>query len=268
MNRCPYCRRFAVAARYLLLEQSRNRLAVGLLLIFVPIWYLTVASIVNHDPVAFRLRAGGGTLTVDGHNLSLLTAGLNTITEIAGFTIFAATRGGLAFDRRLVLCGFPRSAAMLAKVAAITALALLVALYATAVLLGFWHGAVLPAVLLGYLCAALAYGALGLLLGVLVRNELAGFFVIIMLSLIDTFLQNPIGNPTANKAVVEFFPSYGATQISVAGAFAHGLPWAALGPALLWPLGLALLGFAVFWWRTRSARGPRTDRAAAWPLTT
>lgn len=263
MSGWPYRRRFATALRYLLLEQSRNRLALALLLLFVPIWYLVVAGIVAHGPVAFRFRAAGGMLNVDGHNLSLLTAGLNTITEIVGFTIFAATRGGLAFDRRLALCGLPRSAALLAKLAAIALVALLVALYATVVLLCFWRPALLPLVLLGYLCAALAYGTLGLLLGALITNELAGFFVIIMLSLIDTFLQNPIGNPTANKAIVEFFPSYGATQLAVAGGFTHGLPWAELGVALMWPLCFALLGFAVFWWRTRLASAGRHASAPA-----
>jgi ABC-2 type transport system permease protein len=123
-------------------------------------------------------------------------------------------------------------------------------------LLAFWQPLALALVLLGFLGAALAYGALGLLLGVLVSNELAGFFVIIMLSLIDTFLQNPIGNPTANKAIVEFFPSYGPTQIAVAGGFAHLMPWTELGLSLLWPLAFVAIAFVVFWWRTRIARNP------------
>src|SRR2546421_6558778 len=44
-------------------------------------------------------------------------------------------------------------------------------------------------------------------------GDLEGFFLIIMLSLVDTFLQNPIGNPAANRAVVEYFPSYLPMQI-------------------------------------------------------
>jgi ABC-2 type transport system permease protein len=256
MNTWSYRRRIAVALRYLLLEQSRNRLALGILLVFVPLWYVIVGSIVAHDSVVFRFRAGSGFLSVDGHNLSLLTAGLNTITEVVAFTVFSSARAGLRFDRRLVLCGFPRSAAILAKLGAIAMVALVVALYATMTLLAFWQPLALALVLLGFLGAALAYGALGLLLGVLVSNELAGFFVIIMLSLIDTFLQNPIGNPTANKAIVEFFPSYGPTQIAVAGGFAHLMPWTELGLTLLWPLAFVAIAFVVFWWRTRIARNP------------
>ena len=36
-------------------------------------------------------------------------------------------------------------------------------------------------------------------LGVVVRGDLEGFFLIIMISLLDTFLENPVDNPLGNK---------------------------------------------------------------------
>ena len=60
---------------------------------------------------------------------------------------------------------------------------------------------------------ALAYGVFGLLPGVLDRNDLEGF-LIIMGSLMDTFLQDPLGNPLANKPVLQWFPSFGPTQFA------------------------------------------------------
>jgi hypothetical protein len=32
-----------------------------------------------------------------------------------------------------------------------------------------------------------------------VRGDLEGFFLIIMISLLDTFLENPVDNPLGNK---------------------------------------------------------------------
>ena len=61
-------------------------------------------------------------------------------------------------------------------------------------------------------------------------------------SLMDTFLQNPLGNPLANKPVLEWFPSFGPTQFAVVGAFSHTALWQYLA------LGLA-----------RRLRGPRPD---------
>jgi AcrR family transcriptional regulator len=97
-----------------------------------------------------------------------------------------------------------------------------------------------------------AYGALGLLLGVLVRNDLEGFFLIIMGSLMDTFLQNPLGNPLANKPVLEWFPSFGPTQFAVAGAFGHTAPWDYLALGLAWPAAFAAIGLVIFRIRTRT----------------
>jgi hypothetical protein len=40
-----------------------------------------------------------------------------------------------------------------------------------------------------------------------------GFFLIIVGSLMDTFLQNPLGNPIANKPILECFPSFGPDAV-------------------------------------------------------
>jgi ABC-2 type transport system permease protein len=55
------------------------------------------------------------------------------------------------------------------------------------------------AVLAVFTVIALTYGALGLLLGALVKRDLEGFFLIIMGGLMDTFLRNTLGNPLANN---------------------------------------------------------------------
>ena len=107
---------------------------------------------------------------------------------------------------------------------------------------------------LGFWWAALIYGGFGLLLGVLVTNELAGFFLVIMVSQMDTFLQNPLGNPLGNQPVLRDFPSFGATQLTVAGGFTNLFPGNEVGLSLAWFAGYAVLGLLIFWWRTRARR--------------
>ncbi len=93
--------------------------------------------------------------------------------------------------------------------------------------------------------ATATYAALGLLIGVLVRGDLEGFFLIIMLAMLDTFLENPVDNPLANKPILEFFPSYGPTQFAAAGAFHHQVLAGMAGVSLAWTAAFALLGLAV-----------------------
>jgi hypothetical protein len=245
-------RRYLTATWYALSEQMRNRTALLLLLIFVPIWDYLFWLVVPDAPLSFLFRATNALIQVNGRQLTLLTAGLNSITLIVGFMLFASTRRNTQFDRRLVQCGYQQSLLILAKLTALVAIAFAVSCYTCLVLWAFWHPASLPLVWLGLFCAALSYGAFGVLLGVLVRGELEGFFLIIMVSLIDTSLQNPLGNPVANQDFLRWFPSFAPMQIAVAGAFAQHIPWQDLLAALAWPIGFALLGMVIFWWKTRA----------------
>ncbi len=265
-----FSRRLLTATRYALFEQGRNRFALGLLLLFVPLWFYIIGLLIPSAPLDFKFWVTGSLLHVNGQNLSYLTAGLNAITLIVGFMFFASIHKGIPFDRRLVLSSYPQSLLILGKLIALALITALVSLYASIMLFLFWHPGhptSLALVWLGFWSAALIYGGFGLLLGVLITNELAGFFLVIMLSLFDTFLQNPVGNPVGNQPILKEFPSFGAMQLDVAGGFTNTVPWAYFGLSLAWFAGFALLGLVIFWWRTHARAVQATPLAAAVPHT-
>jgi len=234
-----------VAIRLSLAGQVRNRFAWVLLVAFVPVWYLLIGSMISHRAVAFTLRATRITLAVDGHDLTLITAGLSSITLITGFVVFAAVRRARAFDRRLVLSGYRPGALVTAKSCGALVQATAIGAYAAAIMLVFWRPAGVWAIAVTFMLAAATYAALGLLVGVLVRGDLEGFFLLIMISMLDTFLENPVDNPLANKPLLEFFPSYGSTQFAAAGAFGHQVLASMAAVSLAWTAGFALLGLIV-----------------------
>lgn len=252
----PLARQFPTALAFALRNQARNRLAWILLAAFVPAWYAMMDALIPHDPLTFRLFSTGAMLRVDGRHLGLVTAGMNSLTVIVGFAVFAAIRRALPLDRRLVFCGYRQSRLIAAKTLATALVAAVVGLYATVVLLVFWRPtpAGWAAVLVSFALMALEYGALGLLLGVLVKGDLEGFFLIIMGSLMDTFLQNPVGNPVANKPLLQYFPSFGPMQFAAGGAFAHTWLWSDIGLGLAWAAGFIGLALLVFRLRTRVQR--------------
>jgi ABC-2 type transport system permease protein len=254
------------AVRLTLAAQVRNRLAWVLLVVFVPVWYLLIGSMIPNRGVTFRLRAAGATVVVDGHDLTLITAGLSAITLITGFVVFAAVRRSLPFDRRLVLCGYRHAALIGAKTNAALAQAVGIGAYAALVLLVFWRPAGMWAIAATFILGAATYAAFGLLVGVLVRGDLEGFFLIIMISLLDTFLENPVENPLANKPILEFFPSYGVTQFAGAGVFHHQALASMAALSLAWTAAFALLGLVVLRLRLpRPARPARTASASPEP---
>ena len=246
------------AIRLSLAAQVRNRFAWILLVAFVPVWYLLIGSMISHTGVAFLLRATGTTLVVDGHNLTLITAGLSSITLITGFVVFATVRRSRPFDRRLVLSGYRPSALIAAKTGGALVQAVAIGAYAAIIMLFFWRPAGVWAIAVTFMLAAATYAALGLLIGVLVRGDLEGFFLIIMVSMLDTFLENPVDNPLANKPILEFFPSYGPTQFAAAGAFHHQALASMAAVSLAWTAAFALLGLVVL-----RLRMPRPARVTA-----
>lgn len=254
--------RYLTATRFTLLEQGRNRLAFGLLIIFVPIWYYLAVLIATNDLIDFKFRPTQTFLHVSALHISLLTLGLNAITLIVGFILFTSIRKNTLFDRRLVLSGYPQALLILAKLTTLVVVAALVSLYASGILFLYWHPANWWLVWVGFFCAALTYGGLGLLLGVLVTNELAGFFIIIMLSLIDNFIQNPVGNPVASQNIVLFFPAYAPTQIAVAGGFTSVVPGNYVFFSLAWLVAFSLLGLAIFYLKTHVGNVHRVPLAS------
>ena len=225
-------------------------------MVFVPAWYLLMAALTGHQLLRFRLFSTGQVLVVDGRHLTLISAGLSSLTLITGFAVFAAIRKTLAFDQRLVFAGYRQSILVAAKALAIAMVAAGVACYAAAMLLVFWRPGLAGwlAILAAYAVIAVTYGALGLLLGVLVKGDLEGFFLIIMGSLMDTFLQNPLGNPVANKPILEWFPSFGPMQFAAGGAFGRTALWGHLALGMAWAATFAITGLVIFRFKTRSRR--------------
>lgn len=257
---------FLTATKFALLEQTKNRFALVLIAVFIPLWYMMMFWMVPPGPALFRLQSTGTFLQVDGRDLTTVVTGTNALTMVVGFMIFSATRSDGGFDRRLVLSGLSQYSAVAAKLTAILAVSVGVSLYASIVLLVFWPGASFGPIWAGYALDALTYGALGLLLGVLLKSELPGFFLIVMFSLMDAYLQLPVENPLANDPFVAELPSYGPIQAAVSGGFGHPIASISVFTSLEWFAGFAILALAVFWLRTRLPQSYLRGRFRDWNI--
>ncbi|MEU0068820.1 hypothetical protein ABZ027_04585 [Streptomyces sp. NPDC006332] len=103
-----------------------------------------------------------------------------------------------------------------------------------------------------------ATGALGIAFGSLLRREVEGMFAIVMTSVIDLALQDPLCSSSSNGSIVRFLPSYGAMRAATGAGFsATPLP-KYLAIQAGWFTATALTGLLAFHIRTRnSLNGPR-----------
>ncbi|MET7296264.1 ABC transporter permease [Streptomyces griseoloalbus] len=251
--------RFAVATRFTLIEHGRNRFAMILVGLFVPVWTTLAYLAMPDTPARMRLRATEETLAPHGNELTEISGALNAVTLITGFMMFAATFSGSGFDRRLAMAGYPRAHLVLAKVTALALVSAAVAAYATAVTCLAWTPRQPLLLAAALFCAGLTYGALGVGFGSLLRREVEGMFAIVMTSIIDLALQNPITSSGADNPVMRYLPSYGAMQASTAAGFSTAPVPGYLVIQLTWFAAASLIALVGFRRSTRSSL-PSTAR--------
>ncbi len=243
-----------IAFRLTLVELAHNRFAILLLAVYLPAWYGVIYGLTENASIGFQLRAFHVFVATSQHRLGLLTGMLNATTLIMGFVALSAVRRAALVDQRLVLCGYSQGALVGGRFLAFGVSGALLATYAVLVLTAFTPPRHPVTVAAGVLGAVLTYTGIGVLAGILARGDLEGFFFIIMLSLVDTFIQNPIANPAANRRVVEYFPSYFPMQVVVGAAIADRVAPRELWGSVAGVAGLGLLGAIAFWQRTKSGR--------------
>ena len=243
---------YATATRFALIEQARNRLALVILVFFIPAWIVLAYAVSSATPVPFFLRPVGHSVTVQGTALAQITGGLQAIALLVGFMMFIATARSVPFDRRLVQAGYPRLGLVLAKVTSLVVAAAAVAVYTTAWMQPYWRPQQFVLLAASLFLGALIYGGIGIMLPAVLRGELAGMFLLIMISFIDLGLQNPIANTAATSSVLRVLPDYGAMQSAVTSVGLRLVPWSYLALGLCWAVGAAATGIAAFVLRTRS----------------
>jgi MFS family permease len=253
---------FTTATRYDLVEHARNRFAMLLVVFFIPTWVGLVYLAMPDKAAPFHLASTGERLAPAGNQLTQITGALNAVTLVTGFMMFAATFTGGRFDRRLAMAGYPRTHLVMAKAASLTLASALLSAYATAAMCVAWTPKQPSLLAAALFCSALTYGAMGVVFGSLLRREVEGMFALVMTSVIDVALQNPLVSAGADNPLTRLLPTYGSVQAATAAAFSTTSVPAHLAWQLLWFIAVALLGLLAFHHRTRNAlRQPgRHDR--------
>ncbi|RJQ81483.1 ABC transporter permease [Pseudonocardiaceae bacterium YIM PH 21723] len=246
-------RSLGTSVRFDLIMHSRNMLAMLMIVGFIPFMLFVVRYMFPTSLVGFMVRATGMQLTVPANAISVITVTVNTVTLVVSFMMFAATRRTGDFDQRLVLAGLSRTALLTGKLLVLALISAVVSGYA-ALLIPIFQSVQQPWWMwAGLASGAAVYGGIGTVLALVLTNELAGMFAILVVSLLDVAMQNPLVNPSSGAAALKLLPSYGSTQSAVAAAFTDELALRALlgGPGIWFVLCVAI-GFGAFAYRTRN----------------
>jgi hypothetical protein len=249
--------RVRVSAALVARDLVRNRVAAGMLLVIPTVLYLLIWVTMGERTVPFQLSAlGDRTLTAGERDLSMLFMGMTAISGLSAFVAFVLVLRPVAADRRLAFEGYRPGELLLAKVIVMLAATFLVALYVSALLPLFFQPARAAGVFGAFLLTSLVYGALGMAVGAVVRQELEGILVILLLVNVDAgWLQNPVFYGHAhNQEVIRMLPGHYPGQVAMLSAFTDARPSPEIATALGYAGAVLLVAAALYWRRVRVRR--------------
>lgn len=202
----------------------KRRTIVLLLLCIIPALFILVVYLTaSPNDIAFQL-ASADTKTIvrtSQINLALVFVSLATIGFLAAFLSLNLVQQYQAANRRLVICGFDPSALILSSLLILLTIIFLLATCIGLVDLYLFKPVDASYMMVGFLLIGLTYGSYGILVGSLVKGELEGTLLVILLANIDAgWLQNPLFFSGArNKLLIQMLPAYHSSQISITASF-------------------------------------------------
>jgi hypothetical protein len=243
----------AVLTRRFLLEYGRNP-ANLLVLVLIPVVFVLVAA----EPMADAARLLGGT----GRAVETATTGW-AAAFLAALAMYFQTRQAHSADRRLVIAGLPARALVISRVLTGLLIAVLVSAAALATLFLRTEVDDPLRVGAGTLMFAAIYVGIGAAVGSVVRDQVNGTVVILLIWIVDVFFGPALTSPDRIE-LTRWMPTHFVTLWMVDLPSGHGGSLGDLGIALLW-VGGALVGGSLLLLRaTYAGRKPRPAHAPGW----
>jgi hypothetical protein len=248
--------RAGTALRYAFRQYRRN-IVMWVLLAVLPVAFITLSFITTPEqPAAVQLtEAGRSTLSVvsmvDVHGAIMAPITIAFLSGVAGLFVVL---GSAQADRRLVLAGFRTPEVLAARLGVIWAAALAITAVSLAVTFVDFQPEQWAPFIAANVLVALTYGMIGVILGIL-AGRLGGLYLILTLPFIDLGIAQNAMFDAAPPTWGRFLPGHGAARLLVDSAFTPGFDaTAALLEALVWLVGVTVVGVAVFHHLARTAR--------------
>jgi len=244
-----------IAVKYIFNDLTRNRMILLLLILIPTVFYLTAWLTIADRPTVFTLATvkSEPSITVSEREVMLVFLGLAASGPIAAYLALNLMQRNTLVKKRLILAGFQTSELLAAKLIITVFIITLVGSFISLMGLLFFEPGNFAGMTIGYILCGFVYGCYGLLIGSLIKKELEGVLMILLLANIDVgWLQNPVYYAgSTNKIIITWLPAFFPAQVSITSAFTNYT----IGPAILESLlyGIVFLSISVllFWYRMR-----------------
>ena len=244
-----------IAVKYIFKDLTRNRVILLLLFLIPTVFYLTAWLTTSDRPTVFTLATvkSEPSITVSEQEVMLVFLGLAASGPIAAYLALNLMQRNTLVKKRLILAGFHTKELLTAKLVITVFLITLVGTFISLMGLMFFEPKNFAGMTLGYILCGFVYGCYGLLVGSVIKRELEGVLMILLLANIDVgWLQNPVLYAASqNKIIITWLPAFFPAQVSITSAFTEYSISPAILESLLYGIVFMLISVFLFWYRMR-----------------
>lgn len=234
----------------------RQKIVIILLLI-IPAFFLTIVEFTTSDRMLpFQLASLDDDvfINISEKGISFIFFAVASSGFLVSFLALNLIQKNNTVNRRLIICGYHPIELLISILLALFLVVALIAIYVGILTNAFYTIDNLGRFILSLVLIGFVYGSYGLAIGSLVKAELEGILLIVLLVNIDVgWLQNPLFYAEAqNQIIIKFLPAYFPSQTAIITAVTDYSAVNAIGNGIVYGLGFLIFSMVIFFFKMRT----------------
>lgn len=234
----------------------RQKIVIILLLI-IPTFFLTIVEFTSSERMLpFQLASLDDDvfINISEKGISFIFFAVASTGFLVAFLALNLIQKNNTVNQRLIICGYHPIELLISILLALFLVIVLIAVYVGILTNSFYTIDHLGRFILALVLIGFVYGSYGLAIGSLIKVELEGILMIVLLVNIDVgWLQNPLFYAEAqNQIIIKFLPAYFPSQTAIITAVTDYSAATATLNGLLYGLGLLIFSMLIFFYKMRT----------------
>ncbi len=240
----------------MILKMLIRRRIVLVLFILIPAVFFAIVDLTSSNRVLpFRLASLIPEVFIEvvEKDISFLFFSVAITGFLVAFLALNLIQKNNETNKRLIICGYHPIELLLSKLICLFFIIIFIATYIGLLSSYFFSINSIPLLIFGLTLTGFVYGCYGLAVGSLIKGELEGILLVVLLVNIDAgWLQNPLFYAEAqNQQLIRFLPAYFPSQTAIIAAFTdYSITNASLN-SFFYGLSFLILSMIIFFKKMR-----------------
>lgn len=213
-----------IVSLYMIMKMIVRQRIVLILLIVIPAVFLSIVEFTTSErTLPFRLASLDEEVFIEisEKGISFIFFAVASTGFLLSFLALNLIQKNNEVNRRLIICGYHPTEILISIFLSLSLMIVLIAIYVGALTSLYYSIDHLPMFIVSLMLIGFVYGCYGLTIGSMIKGELEGILLIVLLVNIDAgWLQNPLFYEEAqHQQFISSLPAYFPSQAAIIAAF-------------------------------------------------